>query len=267
MNLSQFDFAQLYREQMQQMTRRERDPGYWDRRASAMSDGEFTSPYVRQFVDRMDLTDCRTLLDVGCGPGTISLTVAARLEQVYGLDHSPGMLAAFALNARQRGLTGATPILRAWNDDWADVPVCDVAVASRSTAVPDLEAAILKLESKARRRVYLTYPADGRLGGEEVREAMGRASLALPDYLCVIGILHHHGVYPTLAFLPGKDRFASCSGFADFCAKVVDVLGDVTVDEVERLRTYFDAHRDAKAPESMRWALFSWEPRPLAAGR
>ncbi len=28
MNLSQFDFAQLYREQMQQMTRRERDPEY-----------------------------------------------------------------------------------------------------------------------------------------------------------------------------------------------------------------------------------------------
>jgi SAM-dependent methyltransferase len=267
MNLSHVDFGQLYRGRMQQMTRRERDSEYWDGRAAAMSDGEFTSPYVRQFVDRMDLADCRTLLDVGCGPGTISLTVAGRLEQVYGLDYSPGMLAAFSQNARQRGLTGATPILRAWNDDWADVPTCDVVVASRSTAVPDLEAAILKLESKARRRVYLTYPADGRLGGDEIREAMGRASQALPDYLCVIGILHHLGVYPTLAYLPGKSRFATCSGFANFHAKVIEVLGDVTVDEVERLRTYFDTRRDAIARESMRWALFSWEPRPHAVGR
>ena len=128
-----------------------------------MSEGTFTSPYIQQFVDRMDLTDCATLLDVGCGAGAISLTVAARLEHVYGLDYSPGMLEAFAANARERGLAGVTPILRAWDDDWSDVPICDVVVASRSTAVPDLEAALLKLNSKARRRVYVTYPADGHL--------------------------------------------------------------------------------------------------------
>jgi len=266
MNLSQVDFGRLYREQMQ-LTPREREPEYWDRRAPAMSDGEFTSTYVRQFIDRMDLTDCKTLLDVGCGPGTISLTVAERLEHVYGLDYCPGMLAAFVQNARLRGLTGATPILRGWNDDWADVPMCDVAVASRSTAVPDLEAAILKLESKARRRVYLSYPADGRLGGDDIREVIGRTSQSLPDYLCVIGILHHLGVYPTLTYLPAKSRFADCSGLASFCAKVIEVLGDVTLDEVARLRTYFDTHRDAIVRESMRWALFSWEPRPPATER
>ena len=174
MNLSDIDFAELYRRQMLRANRQEKTPEYWDGRAPAMSQRMSDSQYVRQFVAALDLAGCATLLDVGCGPGTIALTVAPRLEHVYGLDYSPGMLAAFAEEARARGLTAATPILRAWDDDWADVPVCDIVVASRSTAVPDLEAAILKLDSKARRRVYMSYPADGDLPGDDVRRAIGR---------------------------------------------------------------------------------------------
>lgn len=84
-----------------------------------MSERVFDAPYVRQFVARMDLADCSTLLDVGCGPGTIGLSVASRLDHVYGLDYSPGMLATFVECARQRGLTRVTPILRDWDADWA----------------------------------------------------------------------------------------------------------------------------------------------------
>jgi SAM-dependent methyltransferase len=267
MSLSQIDFARLYRERMRRKKRRERTSEYWDARAPAMSKRAFTSAYVRQFVERMDLTGCATLLDVGCGPGTISLAVAARLERVYGLDYSPGMLAAFARNARKRGLTGVTPTLRAWDDDWSDVPICDLAVASRSTAVPDLEAALLKLDSKARRRVYVTYPADGGCAGDAVCQAIGRPGQALPDYLCVVGILHHLGLHPTLAYLPGKNRLAGCSDFAGFHAKVVESLGDLTAREVKRLRHYFDTHRDRMAREPTWWAMFSWEARARAGRR
>jgi len=97
---------------------------------------------VEGFVRRVDLSDCTTLLDVGCGPGTIALTVARRLERVNGLDCSPGMLETSVANAERRGVGNATPILRAWEDDyWADVPECDVVVASRSTRAADLAAA------------------------------------------------------------------------------------------------------------------------------
>jgi len=261
MSLSQIDFARLYREQVQRTKRRARAPEYWDSRAPAKSELASSSPYVRQFVERLDLGECLTLLDVGCGPGTISLAVVARLEHVYGLDYSPAMLAAFAENARQRGLTNVTPILRAWDDDWSDVPVCDLVVASRSTAVPDLESAILKLDSKARRRVYMTYPADGHFIGDDICEAVGRPAQALPDYLYAVGILHHLGLHPTLAYLPGNNRLADCADFESFHAKVIELLGDLTAHEVERLRKYFPAHQDRMAREPMRWAFFSWEPR------
>jgi SAM-dependent methyltransferase len=259
MILSDIDFAELYRRAMQRANRQEKTPEYWDGRAPAMSQRMSDSQYVRQFVAALDLEGCATLLDVGCGPGTIALTVAPLLEHVYGLDYSPGMLAAFAEEASARGLTAATPILRAWEDDWADVPTCDVVVASRSTAVPDLEAAILKLDSKARKRVYMSYPADGRLPGDDVRHAIGRADAAAPDYLCVVGILHHLGLHPTLGSLTTENRFARCADFADFLSKVTELVGSLSAEESDRLETFFRETGERDRQKPTRWALFSWE--------
>jgi SAM-dependent methyltransferase len=265
MNLPDIDFAELYRRQMQFANRQEKTPEYWDGRAPAMSQRMSDSQYVREFVAALDLTGCATLLDVGCGPGTIALTVAPRLEHVYGLDYSPGMLAAFAEEARARGLTAATPILRAWEDDWADVPVCDIVVASRSTAVPDLEAAILKLDSKARKRVYMSYPADGRLPGDEVRRAIGRAGGFSPDYLCAVGILHHLGLHPALSYLTTENRFARCADFEDFLSKATELLGPLSTEEVDRLERFFRETGERGRQEPTRWALFSWEARKRVA--
>ena len=207
----------------------------------------------------MNLAGCSTLLDVGCGPGTIGLSAAPRLSHVYGLDHSPSMLTAFIDNARARGVTAATPILHAWDDDWADVPACDVVVASRSTAVPDLEAAFAKLHLKARRRVYATYPADGHLVGDDVRQAIGREVAALPDYLCVVGILRQMGLHPTLDYLPGENRLTQATDFEQFRAKIDRLLGGLRAEELPRLAAYFEANRDRPPGSPLRWALFSWE--------
>ena len=259
MDPSTFNFAGFYRERVRAASRPERPPDYWDGRAASMSERGFDTPYVRALLARLDLAGCSTLLDVGCGPGTIALSAAPRLAHVYGLDHSPNMLAAFAANARARGLTTATPILRSWDDDWTDVPVCDIVVASRSTAVPDLEAALVKLHAVARRRVYVTYPADGHLVGDDVRRALGREASALPDYLCVVGLLHQLGLRPTLDYLPGENRLAEAADFEEFRARIDRLLGGLSVDEVPRLEAYFDERRGRPPASEVRWALFSWE--------
>ncbi len=253
------DFGQLYRDRVRDVQRRERTPEYWDARALRLRTDAFDSRYVREFVARVDVSGCQTLLDVGCGPGTIGLSLAPRLAHVYGLDYSRGMLAAFLDVARQRNLSRVTPILRAWDDDWSDVPVCDLVVASRSTAVLDMEAALIKLVSKARRRVYLTYPADGHLGEEDVRRAVGRPPQALPDYLCVAGILHQLRIYPRLDYLNGENRLARCVTLADFEDKVRELLGELTADETTRLRRYFDTHAGRIGQAPVRWAFLWWE--------
>jgi 2-polyprenyl-3-methyl-5-hydroxy-6-metoxy-1,4-benzoquinol methylase len=46
----------------------------------------------------------RTALDYGCGPGRLALPLAAKCEQVYGLDITDEMLGSAQRNARLRGV-------------------------------------------------------------------------------------------------------------------------------------------------------------------
>ena len=259
MSLEDIDFAGRYRADVNVTSRPVKPSSFWDGRAASMSERGFTSAYLQEFLARLDLTGCATLLDVGCGPGTIGLSVAPRLVKVFGLDYSPGMLQAFTEQAQARGLSNATPILRAWEDDWSDVPVCDIVVASRATAVRDFEAAARKLEAKARRRVYLTYPADGRFAGDGVCEALGRPHGPLPDYLHIVGILHHLGIHPRLDYIAGDNRFAGCEGFDEFVVKVRGLAGELSAEDLGAVRDYYDRHRDRIGREKMRWAFISWD--------
>jgi SAM-dependent methyltransferase len=259
MSIDTVDFGELYRAHVARLRGHAKSRADWDDRARSMSRGIFSGAYVDGFVARLNLTGCATLLDVGCGPGTISLTVASKLEQVYGLDYSEGMLAAFVENAAARGLANATPVLRAWEDDWAGVPICDVVVASRSTQVADLEAALVKLDAHARRRVYLTHRASGRFPDPAIYAALGRNDEPPPDYIYAVNILRQLGIHPTLDYLEGENALRRCTDFDDCLRRVMWSLGELTPDEIERLRAYYE-RRGARIGETpMRWALVSWE--------
>ncbi len=156
MNIFDIDFGQLYRDHMAAAGGREKPPEAWDARAAEMGRLTLDSTYTRAFVERMDLSGAASLLDVGCGSGAIALALADRMERVYGLDYSRGMLAALMENAAARQLANVEPIRLAWEDDWSGVPACDLVVASRSSRVMDMADALAKLDAKAKQRQKLS---------------------------------------------------------------------------------------------------------------
>lgn len=58
--------------------------------------------------DALELDGRGRLLDVGCGPGTVTLLLAHLFEQAIGLDADPAMLAEARRLANERGVTNAT---------------------------------------------------------------------------------------------------------------------------------------------------------------
>ncbi len=71
MTIASIAFGSLYRLHLAVASSVPKSAGEWDVRAA---DGNFKSgrsAYAEQFISRMDLSGTSTLLDVGCGPGTI----------------------------------------------------------------------------------------------------------------------------------------------------------------------------------------------------
>lgn len=262
MTIAAIDFARLYRDHLAAAGYCPKPASAWDQRAGERVWRQPQDDYADAFIARMDLSGCRTLLDVGCGSGTLSLPLAARLQQVCALDYSPGMLARLGDAAARLGIGNVRPVLRAWDEDWSDIPACDVVVASRSTLVPDLADALARLHAKALRRVYLTHPAAPRPGLAEIATLLGRPRLPMPDYIYAINLLHAMGVQPHLDYLPVPEREdLAREDFERFAHRVAWALGPLDAGERQRLRDWHGrspGNRLGAAPTG-RWAFIWWE--------
>jgi SAM-dependent methyltransferase len=268
MTIDEIDFAQLYRDHMTAAGGRRKPPEEWDRRAGHYEHkfGSGPNAYVAKFIELAPHDDCETLLDVGCGPGAIALALAPRMTQVFGLDYSPAMLARMEAKAAAAGLKNVSGILRSWEDDWSDVPACDLVVASRSTAVMDLDAALKKLDAKARRRVCLTSPVGGRFIPPEIFEALGRPPPpprpAPPDYIYVLNLLHRMGRRPKVSFIANTSQFAEPRDGDALVRALSFSLGELTAEEKRRLMAWretlpADQWRFRGGPSH--WAFIAWE--------
>ncbi|WP_298351202.1 class I SAM-dependent methyltransferase [Rhodoblastus sp.] len=268
MTIDEIDFAQLYRDHMAAAGGRRKPPEEWDRRAAYYTDrfGAAPASYAAKFIELTPHGDCGTLLDVGCGPGLIALALAPRMTEVWGLDYSPAMLARMEANAAAAGLRNVSGVLRSWEDDWSDVPACDLVVASRSTAVMDLDVALKKLDAKARRRVCLTSPVGGRFIPPEIFEALGRSPPpprpAPPDYIYVVNLLHRMGRLPKVNFIANASQASAPLESDALISALSFSLGELSGEEKRRLTAW----RETLPEEQWRfrggpshWAFISWE--------
>lgn len=260
MKIQDIDFGQIYRDHMRAAGGREKPPQAWDARAEEMGKVQGESPYVRSFVERMDLGDAQTLLDVGCGTGAIALALAPRLRQVYALDYSQGMLDVLMRKAHAAGIRNITPIRLSWEDDWSSVPECDLVTASRSTTVMDMADALGKLDAKARLGAYLTNMVGGRFVDDEIARLIGCQRPALPDAIYIVNILWQMGRLPRLDYIESESRFAGALGFDAFVEKVRFSLGPLDEPKIAALRAWFDANPDQarRGGSPFRWAFVGW---------
>lgn len=259
--LDDLDFAAMYRREIREQALVPKGADEWDGRAGGYGAHPSHGGYVDDFIARMRLDGARSVLDVGCGPGTLALPLAARVDEVVALDHSPRMLEALRERARERGIGNVRPMLRAWEDDWHDVPVCDIAIASRSTLVADLDAALHKLARHARRQVCLTYPVGGGFVDPAILAAAGVELPRVPDHLLLLGMLHRMGIVARVDLLHTRSRLAGCADFDDFARRLAWTTGPLDATALQRLRAWYDAdpQRAARGGRDMVWAFVAWD--------
>lgn len=256
------DFGQLYREHLARSGRVFKTASEWDSKAAKMRGKVLESSYQNEFVSRMQYDGEDSVLDVGCGPGTIGLALAPKVKQVYGLDYSQGMLDAMLDNAAQLQVGNVQPILASWDADWSALPICDIAVVSRASIVADMDDALDKLNRHARKKVYMTQLVGGRFVSREIEELLGREDRSFPDHIYIINMLYQRNIYPTLDYIESPSRLADSSTIEEFIDKVRWSFGELSRDDEAKISAWYqrDPEYAQQGGEPMRWAFMSWTP-------
>lgn len=259
-NIEKLDFAKLYKKQMQKSTFKSKSSSDWDQKAKDFNQNVMNSPYIKEFTEKMNLQDCESLLDIGSGPGTICLALAQKLKKVYALDYSVNMLALARDNAQKLNINNLETITLSWDDSWKEVPQADIVTASRSMEVKDIKKALNKLNSKAKKRVYLTTKVGGSFINKEILNLLKRKIQPRPDYIYLLNTLHSMGIFAKVDFIKTQNKKFDCANLEDFINNIKWSLGKISEKEEKILAKYFEEKRkNGGIKDFITWAFISWE--------
>lgn len=261
MSLNDIDFAERYRQHMQAAGWRRKSADDWDRRAEGYRARPDAGGYGRQLLARINLEGINSLLDVGCGPGDLTLPLARQVPRLVAVDFSQAMLDLLQQQAAREGIDNIHTVQRAWEECWDNIPARDLVLASRSTGVEDLQVLLDKLASHARRRVCLTQLAGGHFIDPDILTAIGQPAIGLPDHIYTLNLLHQQGIYPTVDYLEVPSRMAGCTDFEQFAERLAWSSGELTPAQRRNLLAWYNAdpERAHRGGRPVRWAMLQWD--------
>ncbi len=261
LKLEEIDFNELYIRQKKDSTFKIKSQFEWDKKAISMNKKVHSSIYNDDFLQIINLNSCESILDVGCGVGNLSLKLASKLKNIYCLDYSNKMLEILEQNAINKKLYNIKTINNSWYDDWKDIPKADIVIASRSMEVTNMKEALVKLDDKALKRVYLSYKVGGSFLSNEILVAMKKEITKKPDYIYIVNILYSMGINASVNFVRSEGRNTIYTCLEDFIQSVKWSIGEISEEEHNRLVVYYNKIVKDKINhiEYVKWAVISWE--------
>lgn len=185
----------------------------WDKIAIKFNEWMKTDDYPENFAAKIHKEPEYTILDLGCGNGSVTLKVAKEVEHVTAVDMSDEMLSLVKQNAKKEGIENISYLQSTVEDLKPDqVESHDVVIASRSLGgVQDLKRELEKINGLAKKYVYMTiWGANGRQLEKELCEVMGTQYHQHPDYIYVCNMLYQMGIYANVEMLESKTRPIYC---------------------------------------------------------
>jgi SAM-dependent methyltransferase len=226
------------------------------------------SSYIERLIRAIEPVPEDTVLDVGSGPGTLAVPLGAMVKQVTAIDYSSVMLEELHAAAGSQGIDNIVSVNASWEDDWRQLGVepHDIAVASRSLAVDDLGAALVKLDRWALKKVVITDRVGAGPFDPEIFAAIGRDFDPGPDYIITVNMLYRMGINARVDFIPAEysETYASREEAVDSCRWMVD---DMNSGERQRFEDHMDERLVRQDDGTWRlsrshdpkWAVISWE--------
>jgi SAM-dependent methyltransferase len=209
------------------------DPSHnWDKRENAERyDSTSRSEYddrVRITIACLDITKNSRVLDIGAGPGTLSIPLSPRVKKITAVEPGAGMVEILREHAEREKLHNITCVQKTWEeiDLSSDLtPPFDIVIASLSLTMHDIREALRKMDAASCGSVHLFWFVDmpfwERMYADLWEPLHGSPYHAGPKADCLFGVLYQMGIYPDVTMLPlSKEyRFGSQEEMLGFFRK------------------------------------------------
>jgi len=223
---------------------------YWDCMSGRYAEHSKANEAVHQNIinDLMTQGAIRagdTLIDIGCGPGTYALPLAARQVKVTGLDTSQGMLTTLYDYAYKAALQDNISIRLADWHDIASTAAYDIAFAAKSPAINSYDS-LIKMNKVARRACCLI----GFAGKHDIslRRLLWERLLKRPapgpsfDIIYPLNILYQEGYRPNLNFVNyGQTHQEPLDYLIDHYSRYFAAMGVTGPEVTSSIRTFLES--------------------------
>jgi predicted TPR repeat methyltransferase len=248
----------------------------WNRRADSFSqrinrvvegkEGLDKDDYISRMLERIKVKPEWSVLDIGAGPGTLTIPLAKKVRSITALDISAEMLKHLKANARKSNLNNIRYINAAWQDAFQEnrVEKHDVVIASRSLMSGEMRDALTWIAAASGRAAYLTFPIIHLPFDWEVYELIGRGGKKHAPYIYICNMLYQMGIEANVEILYSKIKvqFSSMDEAIDQLQWRTDPFNP---QELAKLREYLGEKFAGKKPGEVfthegysKWALVWW---------
>ncbi len=270
LTLPELDWNQLWKDGYLRRQKHKNQKEYWNGRANSFARHADRSPYVDDFLERLAPEPTWSVLDVGCGAGTLALPLAKRVRTITAVDFSDAMLSLLTEQCQKNSITNVQTCNIAWEDDWdgAGIGIHDVVISSRSLVPYDLRAAIEKLNGHARHRVVITTIVGDGPFDPRILAALGKTREPRPDYIYVLNLLYQMHIQAEVGFIVNNGDDRIYESLDEAITSVGWMVPDLTLQEELMLADFFRKHLTRtehgfrmRVPHTIRWAYISWNKK------
>ena len=261
----EIDWAYFWRKKLEAKKDRGKD---WNKAAPNFGKSARKDDYHTRLIEKINVSKDDTILDLGCGEGSITIPLAKRAKSVTGVDSAYKMLEILNEKAQKEGIGNIKTIEGDLTNITIDnVGKHDIIVASRSlNGVLDIKETIANINEIAGKYVYITLfgPNNWKIE-REFYEYIDKEYFEFPSHRYFFNILIDMGIYPNVENLNiGQERqYESVEEAMESGKWRLEILND---EEKEELRKYLgdilEENEDGKLSnpnDKADWVLYWWK--------
>lgn len=116
---------------------------------------------IQVMLDTLDITEGTRILDIGSGPGTLTIPLSPIAGHITAVEPAAPMVALLREEIRRTGVSNITVVEKHWEDIIPEelTPPYEIVIAAYSLGMSDLKGALIKMQEVCCDTIYIFFSA------------------------------------------------------------------------------------------------------------